>query len=76
MVLSQQKEQKIIAQALLTKENADRFWEKTLRLYIEDKVGMDVLISAMDLSNTIDKEIIKKYGMEVFLSAYREKGVA
>ena len=77
MLLSQMKENKIIKEVLVTKETTDRFWDKTLRLYIEGKVEEDMLVSAMEISNKVDKEIIEKYGMEIFLSAYRkEQGAA
>lgn len=48
--------------ALDSKKFADEFWEKTYKSFLQKKSGISELISAMEYTNSIDKEIIGKYG--------------
>ena len=48
--------------ALDSKKHADKFWEKTFKSFVQNKSGISELISAMELTNSIDREIIGKYG--------------
>lgn len=70
MLLSKEKDTKIIEESIVIKKNADKYWKKIFKLYIEKKVGVEILCSAMGLSNTFDKEIIEKYGMKTFIRSY------
>ena len=45
-----------------SKKYADEFWDKTYRFFRQKKCGVSELTSAMELTNSIDKEIIGKYG--------------
>ena len=48
--------------ALDSKTHADKFWKKTFNSFVQNKSGIPELISAMELTNSIDREIIEKYG--------------
>lgn len=75
MLSVEKKLNKVINSALLSKKYSDAHWAKTLALYKGGKVSSVILAGAMELTNTVDKEIIEIYGMKVFLSTYsKDKG--
>lgn len=75
MLSAEKQLNKVINSALLSKKYTDAHWAKTFALYKDGKVSSIILAGAMELTNTIDKEIIEIYGLSVFLSTFsKDKG--